>query len=119
MTGSDVTRDGVRGTRPGRDAPTGKHGRRRRGRGERSMVPDAEFSSYYGRPILNKPTWKPLDIAGYLYLGGLAGGSSLLAAGHSSPDGRRWPAPRSWARPAPSPCRWRRWSTTWAARPAS
>ncbi|WP_406433093.1 polysulfide reductase NrfD [Streptomyces sp. NBC_00631] len=81
MTGSDVTRDGVRGTRPGRDAPTGKHGRRRRGRGERSMVPDAEFSSYYGRPILNKPTWKPLDIAGYLYLGGLAGGSSLLAAG--------------------------------------
>ncbi|MEU0222623.1 NrfD/PsrC family molybdoenzyme membrane anchor subunit, partial [Streptomyces sp. NPDC006265] len=28
-----------------------------------------------------KPTWKPLDIAGYLYLGGLAGASSLLAAG--------------------------------------
>ncbi|POX59067.1 polysulfide reductase [Streptomyces sp. Ru62] len=45
------------------------------------MVPDAEFSSYYGRPVLNKPTWKPLDIAGYLYLGGLAGASSLLAAG--------------------------------------
>ncbi|WP_234542648.1 NrfD/PsrC family molybdoenzyme membrane anchor subunit [Streptomyces shenzhenensis] len=81
MTGSDVTREGVRGARPGRDAPTGKHGRRRRGRGERSMVPDAEFSSYYGKPVLNKPTWKPLDIAGYLYLGGLAGGSSLLAAG--------------------------------------
>ncbi|MHB9863777.1 NrfD/PsrC family molybdoenzyme membrane anchor subunit [Streptomyces sp. YIM S03343] len=45
------------------------------------MVPDAEFSSYYGRPILHRPTWKPLDIGGYLYLGGLAGGSSLLAAG--------------------------------------
>jgi hypothetical protein len=45
------------------------------------MVPDAVFSSYYGQPILNKPTWKPLDIAGYLYLGGLAGSSSLLAAG--------------------------------------
>jgi hypothetical protein len=45
------------------------------------MVPDAEFSSYYGRPILKKPTWKALDIAGYLYLGGLAGSSSLLAAG--------------------------------------
>ncbi|QJS14725.1 polysulfide reductase NrfD [Streptomyces argyrophyllae] len=45
------------------------------------MVPDAEFSSYYGRPVLRKPTWKPLDIAGYLYLGGLAGASSLLAAG--------------------------------------
>ncbi|AOR37619.1 polysulfide reductase [Streptomyces fodineus] len=45
------------------------------------MVPDASFSSYYGKPVLNKPTWKPLDIAGYLYLGGLAGASSLLAAG--------------------------------------
>ncbi|MBV7697854.1 NrfD/PsrC family molybdoenzyme membrane anchor subunit [Streptomyces sp. TRM70350] len=84
MTGSDVTRGGVEGARPGRDALTGAHTgrrRRRRGRGERAMVPDVEFSSYYGKPILNKPTWKPLDIAGYLYLGGLAGASSLLAAG--------------------------------------
>ena len=88
MTGSDVTRDGLRGTRPGREAVTGaqpgRHRRRRgrgRGRGEQSMVPDAEFSSYYGKPVLNKPTWEPLDIAGYLYLGGLAGASSLLAAG--------------------------------------
>ncbi|MEV5954086.1 NrfD/PsrC family molybdoenzyme membrane anchor subunit [Streptomyces sp. NPDC051987] len=84
MSGSDVTRDGVQGARPGRNAVTGGYGRRRKkgkGRGERSMVPDAEFSSYYGKPILNKPTWKPLDIAGYLYLGGLAGSSSLLAAG--------------------------------------
>ncbi|MEV0688895.1 NrfD/PsrC family molybdoenzyme membrane anchor subunit [Streptomyces sp. NPDC050388] len=83
MTGSDVTRDGVEGARPGRDAPVGAHAgrRRRRGRGEQTMVPDAEFSSYYGKPVLNKPTWKPLDIAGYLYLGGLAGASSLLAAG--------------------------------------
>ena len=45
------------------------------------MVPDAEFSSYSGKPLLKKPTWKPLDIGGYLYLGGLAGASSLLAAG--------------------------------------
>jgi formate-dependent nitrite reductase membrane component NrfD len=84
MTGSDVTREGVEGARPGRNASTGKGAgrhRRRRGRGERSMVPDAEFSSYYGKPVLNKPTWKALDIAGYLYLGGLAGSSSLLAAG--------------------------------------
>ncbi|MEU0112595.1 NrfD/PsrC family molybdoenzyme membrane anchor subunit [Streptomyces bobili] len=84
MSESDVTRDGVQGARPGRDALTGDRAgrrRRRRGRGERAMVPDAEFSSYYGKPILNKPTWKALDIAGYLYLGGLAGGSSLLAAG--------------------------------------
>ncbi|MEU2923942.1 NrfD/PsrC family molybdoenzyme membrane anchor subunit [Streptomyces sp. NPDC007251] len=84
MSESDVTRDGVQGARPGRQAPTGAHaGRRRgrRGRGEQPMVPEAEFSSYYGKPVLNKPTWKPLDIAGYLYLGGLAGASSLLAAG--------------------------------------
>ncbi|WP_171113908.1 MULTISPECIES: NrfD/PsrC family molybdoenzyme membrane anchor subunit [Streptomyces] len=84
MTGSDVTRDGMEGAHPGREALTGASAgrrRRRRGRGERAMVPDAEFSSYYGKPILNKPTWRPLDIAGYLYLGGLAGASSLLAAG--------------------------------------
>lgn len=84
MSESDVTRDGVRHARPDREAPTGVRAgrrRRRRGRGEQPMVPDAEFSSYYGRPVLRKPTWEPLDIAGYLYLGGLAGASSLLAAG--------------------------------------
>lgn len=59
-------------------------GRRRRGRkrrGEQPMVPDAEFTSYYGRPVLKKPTWRAPDIAGYLFLGGLAGASSVLAAG--------------------------------------
>ncbi|MDQ1462938.1 MAG: hypothetical protein QOI08_4422, partial [Actinomycetota bacterium] len=45
------------------------------------MVPDADFTSYYGKPVLNAPTWEALDIAGYLFLGGLAGGSSLVAAG--------------------------------------
>ncbi len=56
--------------------------RRRRGRrGEQLMVPDAEFTSYYGRPILKEPTWEALDIAGYFFLGGLAGASSVLAAG--------------------------------------
>jgi hypothetical protein len=54
---------------------------RRRRRGEQPMVPDASFGSYYGRPVLNKPTWQATDIAGYLFLGGLAGASSVLAAG--------------------------------------
>jgi hypothetical protein len=55
--------------------------RRRRRRGEQPMVPDAEFRSYYGRPVLREPTWRAADIAGYLFLGGLAGASSVLAAG--------------------------------------
>jgi len=50
-------------------------------RGERSMVPRATFTSYYGRPIVKKPVWKELDIAGYLFTGGIAAGSALLAAG--------------------------------------
>jgi len=61
----------------------GRTGGRRRGRRGRreSMVGEAEFSSYYGRPVVKEPTWAPLDIAGYLFLGGLAGASSALAAG--------------------------------------
>jgi formate-dependent nitrite reductase membrane component NrfD len=55
--------------------------RRKRRRGEESMVPDAEFRSYYGKPVINEPTWAATDIAGYLFLGGLAGASSVLAAG--------------------------------------
>ncbi|RJL23016.1 NrfD/PsrC family molybdoenzyme membrane anchor subunit [Bailinhaonella thermotolerans] len=48
---------------------------------ERRMVPKGEFRSYYGMPVLNQPTWKAADIAGYLFMGGLAGASSALAAG--------------------------------------
>lgn len=48
--------------------------------GERAMVPPAEFRSYYGRPVLKAPVWKA-DIPAYFFLGGLAAGSSLLAAG--------------------------------------
>jgi DMSO reductase anchor subunit len=66
---------------PERTAVTGARRGRRRRRGEQPMVPDAEFRSYYGKPVLNKPTWQELDIAGYLFLGGLAGASSVLAAG--------------------------------------
>ena len=60
-------------------------GRRRGGRGgkrrdEHMMVPDATFTSYYGRPIVKASPWEN-DIPAYLFLGGLAAGSSLLAAG--------------------------------------
>lgn len=36
--------------------------------------------SYYGMSVINPPVWEEREIAGYLFLGGLAGGSSLLAA---------------------------------------
>lgn len=71
---------GERGRRP-RDGRRG--GGRRRGRGgERQMVPDAEFTSYYGRPVVKPAPWSS-DIPAYVFLGGLAGGSSMLAAGAS------------------------------------
>lgn len=49
-------------------------------RGEKLMVPEAEFVSYYGRPVIKTPVWEALDVPAYLFLGGLAGGSSALAA---------------------------------------
>ena len=51
-----------------------------RGVSDQLTAPPASFSSYYGRPILKVPVWKR-DIAAYLFTGGLAAGSSLLAAG--------------------------------------
>ena len=94
--------------------------RRRARRAERPMVPKAEFTSYYGKPVLNPPVWEARDIAGYFFLGGLAGGSSLLAAG-ADLTGRpglsrvgedRGARARAW-------CRWPRSCTTWAARRGS
>jgi hypothetical protein len=80
-----VTSTAPRSSQVGRDAGAGRRdgfrGRRRDGFRERSMVPRAEFTSYYGRPVLHEPTWQARDIAGYLFLGGLAGASSLLGAG--------------------------------------
>jgi formate-dependent nitrite reductase membrane component NrfD len=69
--------------------PTG--GRRRNGKGkgrkggadgsrEMPMVPEAEFSSYYGRPVVKPAPWEA-EVGAYLFLGGVAGGSGLLAAG--------------------------------------
>jgi len=47
---------------------------------EQSMVPRAEFRSYYGRQILKTPAWEN-RIAYYFFAGGLSAGAALLAAG--------------------------------------
>jgi hypothetical protein len=52
----------------------------RRGRKKRTDRPVAA-ADYYGRPIIKPPVWEEREIAGYLFLGGLAGASSILAAG--------------------------------------
>jgi Polysulphide reductase, NrfD len=44
------------------------------------MVPEVNFRSYYGKPIVKAPVWRH-DIAAYLFAGGLAAGSAMLAAG--------------------------------------
>ncbi|WP_394215539.1 NrfD/PsrC family molybdoenzyme membrane anchor subunit [Brachybacterium vulturis] len=84
------------------DRPPELPRRRRRGRGRRrrgltelgmgdgsregAVVEDVEveradeFDSYYGRPVVKAPPWRE-PIAVYLFLGGVAGGSGLLAVG--------------------------------------
>jgi formate-dependent nitrite reductase membrane component NrfD len=73
-----VTREGPQNVRPGREARTwsGTGGER-----DRSGRDDHPGDSYYGNSIINPPTWAESNIAGYLFAGGLAGGSSILAAG--------------------------------------
>lgn len=80
---SGVTRSGPVDQVPGERAVVGQAGGRRKGgggKGERSMVPSAEFTSYYGRPVVKASPWEH-DIPAYLFLGGVAAGSSLLSAG--------------------------------------
>ncbi|WP_234825781.1 NrfD/PsrC family molybdoenzyme membrane anchor subunit, partial [Mycolicibacter senuensis] len=64
------------------DGPRRGRRRRRGGDGGREMpmVPDVQFTSYYGRPVVKPAPWTH-EIAAYLFLGGLAGGSGILAAG--------------------------------------
>jgi formate-dependent nitrite reductase membrane component NrfD len=44
------------------------------------MVPEADFTSYYGRPVVKAAPWGHY-VAAYLFLGGVAGGSAVLGAG--------------------------------------
>ena len=73
--------------------PEGLCKRRRRGGGqsggfrsggngnrEELMVPPVEFESYYGHNVVKPPPWE-WPVALYLFVGGVAGGSGVLAAG--------------------------------------
>ena len=93
MNPKKMSTDGLEHPRSGHEATTGvntgpgsdgqpsaaRRSRRRKG-GEEPMVPEAEFRSYYGKPVLNQPVWQSPDIPGYIFLGGLAGVGSVIAA---------------------------------------
>src|SRR3546814_2887771 len=76
MTGSEQRTDTDRAT----DAPQ-QSGAQHRGSPSRdSIVPEADFDSYYGRPIVKPAPWEH-DIAYYMFTGGVAAGSAILGAG--------------------------------------
>jgi formate-dependent nitrite reductase membrane component NrfD len=94
VSGSNtITREGPAEPRGAEQALTGQAGGRtpsrtggRRKRGDKNaVVPDAEFTSYYGRPIVKAAPWE-VDIPAYLFMGGVAAGSSLLSAGADLTD---------------------------------
>jgi Polysulphide reductase, NrfD len=66
-------------------------------KGERRMVPRARFEagdSYYGRPVIKSPVWKP-HVPWYLFAGGLAGAAAAQAlaacvAGNRTLERRSW-----------------------------
>lgn len=43
------------------------------------MVPKEEPTTYYGRPVVKPPVWKP-EIPFYFFFGGLAGASAVMAS---------------------------------------
>lgn len=66
-----------------------------RGKGERTLVPREEPRTYYDRPVVKPPVWKP-EIPFYFFTGGLAGGSAVLAAAATFAE-RPTLARRAWA----------------------
>ncbi len=61
---------------------------------EERMVPKERPGSYHGRPVIEKPTWT-WEVPWYLFAGGLAGGSAVLAF-TASVAGNRPLARRAW-----------------------
>ncbi|MER5323714.1 NrfD/PsrC family molybdoenzyme membrane anchor subunit [Streptosporangium roseum] len=55
---------------------------------EEAMVPEAEFRSYYGQPVIKSPVWHEPHMPAYLYLGGLSGAAAVMGvmAGLSGRD---------------------------------
>ena len=70
---------GIQGGRPVEERAGRRRGRGKGG-GEPTVVPDAEFRTYYGRPVLKSPVWER-RVATYLFAGGLAAGTAVLGAG--------------------------------------
>ena len=64
-------------------------------RAEANLVPREQPTTYYGRPVVKPPVWKP-EIPFYFFIGGLAGASAVLAAAATF-AGRRRLARRAWA----------------------
>lgn len=62
------------------DAPPSQRARTPTARDGAPVVPEAQPKSYYGRPVLKEPVWKP-EIPWYFFVGGLAGAAAPLAAG--------------------------------------
>jgi formate-dependent nitrite reductase membrane component NrfD len=56
---------------------------------------EPEYRSYYGRPVIKPPVWKQPDVPVYLFVGGVAGVSAVLAEG-AALTGR--PGLERWAR---------------------
>jgi hypothetical protein len=61
---------------------------------EAAMVPRAEATSYYGRPVIKSPVWK-WEIPCYFFAGGLAGASAVLGSAADA-AGNRPLARRAW-----------------------
>lgn len=99
VTGTETYVHGAAGEPqpPGAQGTRGGVGRDRKGRGgpEQRMVPREKPSSYYGRPIVKPPVWKP-EIPFYFFFGGLAGASAVLASAATF-AGRPRLARRAWA----------------------
>jgi hypothetical protein len=82
MTGHEATRPEAVDARPAGSRAGGSRAGGSGGDGsrEQSVVPRAEFRSYYGRPVLKPPVWE-WKVPAYFFTGGLSAGSALLAAG--------------------------------------